>query len=1750
MKKIYTGILLLFLLSTLGIAQDDCCTAFPLSGNGTQFFPSSAGNGNFENISACSCLSTNEHDSFWLSFECTTSGTFEMMITPDMLSADFDFALYSGGCPCDGATIVVSCDYTGPISPPGPFVPTGISSNPMGTFGVPGLSEWQPTVNLVAGETYWIIADNITTNGAGFEIQFAGTAGMGPAPSVGPPDPPAPLLGEFAPCPGIPFNYNVPPNAEFTEYEWTVDPSGPSISGNGNSVDITWDAAGVYTLCVVGKNSCFDSPPTCEIVVVTEIMGPLVNDIICLDDTYEAPDGQTFYDAGLHEMVFTSASGCDSIVPLLLDLALPGLTIFVEEICDGDCIQFAGQTLCQTGIYEEVYQTIQGCDSTVTMNLIVVPNEAVVTGVAAISCNGNTIILDGTASLGGNNMIYEWLDGNGNVVGNAPILEITTPGDYTLNISSTVGANTCMDSETVNVPATNDPPENITAEGGTITCTISSITLMGNSTTAGVTYAWTGPGGFTSNEQNPTASSVGIYTLTVTGPNGCTGVETAEIDGDSNIPDAMAEGGTIDCNNGNVTLMGSSNTAGVTYAWSGPNFTSSEQNPSVNTVGNYTLTVTAPNGCSAQASALVGEDNTLPDASVVGGSIDCVNTTTSLMGNSTTPNVTYSWTGPNSFSSTEQNPVVNAGGSYTLTVTASNGCTATATASVDQNADLPTATATGGMLDCSNPVLTLMGDSNTAGVTFSWAGPNNFTSNEQNPDVTEPGTYVLTVTATNGCSSTASADVTQDIAVPDVSAAGGTVTCTAGSVALSGNSNTPNVTYSWVGPGGNIFNQQNPTVSQIGIYTLTVTAANGCTNTTTAEVLQDAGVPDVAASGGTLDCTINTVTILGNSNTAGVTYSWTGPNGFVSDQNSADVNVSGDYILTVTAPNDCTAQATAVVVLDDELPEFTVAGGTLNCDDPQISLASAITTPGATFEWTGPNGFVSDQPNPLVTEAGDYVLTVTGANGCTDDATAVVLEDTAAPDVSAMGGTFNCTIPDVVLQGGSTTPGVSFEWTGPNGFVTDVLDTAVAEVGDYVLTVTATNGCTATAVATVMSDIETPMGVNATGGILSCASGTLTLTGESTTPNVQYSWTGPGGFTSSEQNPDITQAGSYLLTVTGPNGCTASDQAVVGQDANAPQVMAAGATLSCNEPMVQITGSSTTQSVSYAWTGPGGFTSNQQNPMVNLDGVYTLIVTAPNGCESEATATVDADLDQPENVTAEGGTLTCLAGSLTISGTSTTANVTYAWAGPGGFASDQATVDVSAAGDYILTVTGENGCTSTATAVVENDSNAPTATANDGEITCNVPTVSLNGQSNTGITFEWTGPNGFSSNESNPTVDQEGTYTLVVTAANGCTAVVDAIVTLNNQAPDISASGGLITCQEPSIVLNGNSTTPGVTYSWTGPGGFTSGDPTPSVSVGGSYVLTVTATNGCTSTTSATVDVDADVPTAVAEGGTINCLLPQVQLSGDANQLVTSWSWVGPNGFTSDEQSPDNITEAGTYTLTITTGNGCSASANALVETDIDLPTVVISPASMITCDMETSVLDASGSDNGFNFLINWTTVDGNFVNGQNTLTPEVNEAGTYVLEITNQNNGCVQQASIIVDASADIPSSLDLAVNDNFCFGSAGGSAIVGGVTGGVPPYLYSLNGGPFGTEAVFSELSPGDYQLTVQDVNGCEYTESFIINQPIELEVGLNAVGLGTEALPLGDAVELVASLNISASAVASVTWAPDSVAAGCCP
>ncbi|MDP5171631.1 MAG: choice-of-anchor A family protein [Bacteroidia bacterium] len=141
--------------------------------------------------------------------------------------------------------------------------------------------------------------------------------------------------------------------------------------------------------------------------------------------------------------------------------------------------------------------------------------------------------------------------------------------------------------------------------------------------------------------------------------------------------------------------------------------------------------------------------------------------------------------------------------------------------------------------------------------------------------------------------------------------------------------------------------------------------------------------------------------------------------------------------------------------------------------------------------------------------------------------------------------------------------------------------------------------------------------------VLTCTTSSVTLDGSSAASGVTYSWSGPSGFTSGAQNPSVSAAGTYTLTVT-TSGCSSSDQVVVTSSTALPNASATGATITCASPSVQIFGSSTTPGVTYAWSGPSGFTSSTQSPMVTAAGTYTLTVTTTaTGCSKTATAVVN-----------------------------------------------------------------------------------------------------------------------------------------------------------------------------------------------------------------------------------------------------------------------------------------------------------------------------------------------------------------------------------------------------------------------------------------------------------------------------------------------------------------------------------------------
>ncbi|MBK7939394.1 MAG: gliding motility-associated C-terminal domain-containing protein [Lewinellaceae bacterium] len=1397
-------------------------------------------------------------------------------------------------------------------------------------------------------------------------------------------------------------------------------------------------------------------------------------------------------------------------------------------------------------------------------------------------------------------MTYLW-SGPNSFTSTAQNPPANTAGTYTVVVTN--NGNGCTSTATVAVTGNTTVP-NASATGGTVSCGTQSININGNSPTSGVSYSWIGPNGFTSNVQTPAVTDVGTYTVTVLNPvNNCTSTATAVVDGDFVAPGAMATGGIITCSSNSTIITGSSGTSGVTYSWTGPSGNNyPTQNPTVSNTGTYTLTVTNPaNGCTSTATASVVPDANVPNVSATGGTLTCNVTTLTLDGGTTTPGTILSWTGPGNFTSSVEDPIISVDGTYILTVSnPSNGCSAQAEAIVDLDDVTPGATASGGTLTCTAPTFTLNGDSPTGGVIWSWTGPNMFTSNLQNPQIGDNGQYILTVTnPVNGCTSVATADVLADQNAPVASSSTGILTCNVTNLVLNGNSTQPS-SYSWSGP--NFTSAlQNPTVNTPGDYILTVTASNGCTDAITVTVDQDIAPPGASTTGNTITCSSPLVPISATSPLNNVIYNWSGPGSFTSGAPNPTVSLNGNYVVTVTSnQNGCTSTSTATVGIDTVTAVLQAsAPDILTCSATTVNIQATVNPGSSTLQglaWTGPSNFNSTIEDPAVINPGTYILTATLANGCTSQTQTIVNQNVVPPVATAQGGILTCTVTNLNLDGGSSTPGVSFAWTGPN-LNSTVEDPNVNTDGVYTLTVTGPNGCTTVTTATVGLDIAPPGAAATSSNNLDCDDLSTTLTGTSPTISATYAWTGPGNFTASTASTAGSLPGTYVVATTGPNGCVSVDSVIVTQDIIAPNASATGDTIDCISGLATVSGGSSTSGVIWNWTGPNMFTSNLQTPTVAVNGNYVLTVTGPNGCTSTVTAFVAQNTQSPVVAITGGGTLTCNVLDVTIVGTISTPGATGVWTGPNNFTSTQGSIVVTEPGIYEYLVTAQNGCISQPDINIPQNIQAPQlVSATGGLLNCTFPTITLQGGTSTsGVTFNWTGPGSFTSNLQNPPVTNPGTYTLVVTdIVNGCTTQTSALVTQDPTIPDIAVVADSLTCATQTVTLNATTNTPnvsfswtgpnnfsstledptttapgnytvvataqsgctsvfiynvlqntiapgatalgdtltctitsgsitggsptaGVQYAWTGPGGFTSNLASPTVVQTGTYTLTTTGSNGCTSVASIQVVPDVTIPQLNISTGTITCAVASIQLTASSNTQNVTWQWSGPANFNSTQQNP-TVSVPGNYTVVVTAPNGCSNTTSGPVADDTQGPAILLATPNELNCVTSQVGLNASVQEPG-TYLYQWNTTNGNILSGANSQVPQVDLAGIYQVTVTDTQNGCTSVENVEVEINLATPSAAVLDEHDISCFGKTDGALAINSVEGGTPPYAFSLDNRPFTQGTVFTGLPPGTHTLLIQDAIGCEYETSFDLTQPDEL-----IVELGTDTLVhLGQSIAL---------------------------
>jgi gliding motility-associated-like protein len=1210
---------------------------------------------------------------------------------------------------------------------------------------------------------------------------------------------------------------------------------------------------------------------------------------------------------------------------------------------------------------------------------------------------GNTYNVTGsityTNSPSSGNLIIQDCNGTQTVVASAPF-PASAVLNYTVNGMAANGAPCSLTAFFSADPGCTNGPINYTAPNPCNPCSITSITRNPSNCLAGNTYNVTGQVAYTNAPTSgtmtvtnscggsqvfnyPFPASPVAYSIGGIAANGAACTVTASF---SAMPCTLSGGYTapalpnanagtpqaLNCTVTSVALNGSSSTGGATYNWSGPGVVSggTTATPTVNTAGSYTITVTNPtNSCTSTANVAVTQNITPPNANAgVAQVLTCTNITRVLGGSSSTAGVTFSWAGPGIVSGgTTATPTVNAAGTYTLTVTnPANGCTATATVNVTQNISPPNANAgPTQVLTCTTTSVVLNGSSSTAGTTFSWAGPGIVSGGATaTPTVNQPGTYTLTVTdPSNGCTSTSTVNITQNI-TPPIANAGATqvLNCTTTSVVLSGSSSTGGAAFSWAGPGivsGGA--TATPTINQPGTYTQTVTdPANGCTATATVNITQNITPPN-ANAGVTqvLNCTTTSVVLNGSSSTVGATFSWAGP-GIVSGGATATptVNQPGTYTQTVTDPaNGCTSTATVNITQNITPPNANAgASQVLSCSVTSVSLNGSSSTVGATFSWAG-LGIVSGgtTTTPSVNQAGTYTLTVTDpSNGCASTSSATVTNNVGTPNANAgVTQVLTCTTTSVVLNGSSSTAGTTFSWAGP-GIVSGgaTATPTVNQPGTYTLTVTdPSNGCTSTSTVNITQNITPPIANAGATQVLNCTTTSVVLSGSSSTGGAAFSWAGPGIVSGgATATPTINQPGTYTQTVTDPaNGCTATATVNITQNITPPNANA-GVTqvLNCTTTSVVLNGSSSTVGATFSWAGPGIVSGGATaTPTVNQPGTYTQTVTDPaNGCTSTATVNITQNITPPNANAGASQVLSCSVTSVSLNGSSSTVGATFSWAGPGIVSGGTTTTpSVNQAGTYTLTVTDpSNGCASNPTTTVTNDLAAPNSNAGPTAIlNCSVTSIVLGGSSSTaGTTISWAGPGIVSGGATaTPTINQPGTYTLTVTdPSNGCSSTSSVAITQNIVIPNANAGATqeLNCINNSTLAINGSSSTAGANYSWSGPGIVSGGNTaSPTVNQPGSYTLTVTdPNNGCTNTSSVSITQDIAVPTNNFVADSLyGCGYLPVNFQEISGQAGMNYSWDFGNGNTSTtgSSSYQDFTQAGCYNISLTVTdptNGCS----------------------------------------------------------------------------------------------------------------------------------------------------------------------------------------------------------------------------------
>ncbi len=1314
----------------------------------------------------------------------------------------------------------------------------------------------------------------------------------------------------------------------------------------------------------------------------------------------------------------------------------------------------------------------------------------------------STFTYNGNQCLTGNNVIFtntgtaaathSWNFGNGQTsTAVSPSHTYAAPGTYTVTHTVTSGVCTSTTTQTVTI----FPMPTSTITGVNPLCNGQSngnVNLTPSGGNAPYSFAWSN-GAITEDLTNVPA---GTYNVTINTVNGCPTTNTFTL---TNPPvlTAPMTGVPASCAgvcNGTATATPAGGTAPYSYLWSNGQTT---QTATGLCAGSYNVTVTDANGCTVPGTFNVVNATTF-SATASTGNASCGTATGSASATpvgGTGPFI-YSWT---PFGQTTQTINLISAGAYNVTITDNNGCQATTAANVINTAGPTITIPTTTNVSCfggNDGTATALAVGGTAPITYAWT-PTGGTS-ATGTGLLANTVYIVTVTDANNCQATATTTLTQPTQVT-VTTSSTPSNCgqADGSVSANGLGGTGAISYSWVNGGGtNVGNTATVSNLLAGTYTVTATDASGCSNTATATISNNsAGSVSVVSTNSTCSGACNgsaTATVTGG--TLPIVYSWS--NG------ATGVTATGlcpnTYTITATDGVGCILTTTATITEPTTLTATISNAIDVTCFGLTDGSAQANPAGGNapyTFSWNT----TPVQTTAIATNLapGGYSVTITDANNCQATASITINEPAqlllSGSDIDA-----HCNLPDgsatVAVASGGVAP-FTYSWTANSS--TTATATNVAP-GTITATVVDATGCSATQIITVgnipagtatITNIVNPLCFNDCNGTAS-----VSMSGSGTAP---YTYLWSNGNTN--QNATGFCNGAINVTVTDANGCTSTANDVMVEPILLDVQVAIISQPTCfgvcdGVLQAQIVGGTSPYSV--LWDDPLGQVSINASGLCGDGTVYIVDVEDANGC----VISKGGLLTQPTQVTMTSTTVDASCGQadgqgcVVLAGGTAPYNVVWQFDNSTNLCANNIPSNT-----YVVDGFDANGCDAQISVTVSDLSGPSASITSQTNVSCfggsNGSATAVITGGLAPFTYQW---DANAASQTTPTASNlvQGTYTLTITDANGCSASTSATIT----QPDDFVVQGVVTnptCFEftdgqIAVTLTGGITP--YTYSWNDPSTQTTA--TASGLGDGAYTVVITDANGC----STFQQYNLFEPLQLAAFATNTPLSCNAVCNGTAtatfanNNGAVTYLWNDGNAQTTATASG---LCAGNYQVTITDNSGCTATTTTVV-TEPTLFNGTIDLIGNVTCH--------NACDGFANAAVSGGTAPYTFLWSNGTTTPTISNVcdGNYTVVATDAN-GCQINLSTPITQPTALTTSL---ITSNVsCYGGQNGQATLA-VAGGTAPYTYLWDDLNFQTTSSATTLFAGNYIATITDTNGCVITQNANITQPNQMVANVNVV------------------------------------------